>query len=402
MKHASKQNEGMAAEGGCGESDFRWMARALELARRGVGLAAPNPVVGCVIVARDGTRDGACVGEGWHEYDRRDHAEIVALREAGECARGAVAYVTLEPCSHTGRTGPCAVALCKAGVGRVVVATVDANPLVAGRGMALLREAGIAVDCAVGERGARQLNEGFARWIGTRRPFVTQKVAMTRDGRIAPRLDAGLPQPFWITSEASRDEVQRMRHASDAVLTGIGTVLADDPLLTDRSGLRRRRRLLRVVLDSQLRLPPDSRLVQSANEDVLVCTVSGDRERMAVLRARGVEVERFEPDHAGRVSIEAVLAHLGEREMLSVMTECGSELNGALLAGGFVDRCTCFVAQSMLGVDAVPAWGGVASEETGARVLRNAEWSASGMDRRGTVLVRDPWARVTEPDGTVD
>lgn len=390
MQDKSRHNEGMAPEEGqSGESDLRWMARALELACRGVGLASPNPAVGCVVVARN----GAGVGEGWHEYDRRDHAEVVALREAGSWARGATAYVTLEPCSHTGRTGPCALALREAGVRRVVVATTDPNPLVAGKGIRLLREAGIAVDCGICEREARQLNEGFARWIQTRRPFVTQKVAMTLDGRIAPRRDAEdeSRRPRWITSEESRREVQRMRHAADALLTGIGTVVADDPLLTDRSGLPRRRRLLRVVLDSQLRLPLTSRLVRSVDEDVLVCTVSREENRCAELRARGVEVQRFETDQAGRLPLDAVLASLGERALLAVMTECGAELNASLLTGGYVDRCTCFVAPKILGADALPAWSGMASRDADALVLENAEWRASGEDMRWTALMRDPW-----------
>ena len=388
MQDESQHKNRTAAEAQSREADLRWMSRAQELAGRGVCLASPNPAVGCVLVANN-----ASVGEGWHEYDSRDHAEIVALRAAGPSARGATAYVTLEPCSHTGRTGPCALALREAGVRRVVVATVDPNPLVAGKGIAMLREAGIAVDCGVGEREARQWNESFARWIQTRLPFVTQKVAMTLDGRIAPRRSANSEQrqPFWITSENSRREVQRMRHASDALLTSIGTILADDPQLTDRSGLPRRRRLLRVVLDSQLRLPLTSRLVQSADEDLLVCTVSRDASRCTALSDRGVEVQRFEGDEAGRLPLDAVLAMLGEREILSVMAECGAELNTALLVGGHVDRCVCFVAPKILGADAVPAWNGVTFQDSGALALTNAEWSACGPDIRCSALLRDPW-----------
>ena len=386
----------------CGEGDphseSRWMRRALELAQRAIALASPNPVVGCVLVSAD----GVCVGEGWHEYAQRDHAEIVALRQAGPLARGATAYVTLEPCSHSGRTGPCAIALREAGVARVVIAIADPNPLVAGKGIALLRSAGIAVTCGVEQREAQRLNEGFARWIQTRRPFVTQKVALSLDGRIAPREDAtenpaAEPRrPHWITSAISRLEVQRMRHASDAVLTGIGTVLADDPLLTDRSGLPRRRSLLRVVLDSQLRLPLTSRLVQFANQDLLVCTVSRDLARIEALRKLGVEVRQFEASLSGQLPLDAVLAHLGQREILSGMTECGGALNAALLAAGCVDRCTCFIAPSILGADAIPAWNGAGSKKAGALALENAEWSASGPDMRCTALLRDPWPVATE------
>src|SRR6267154_4612571 len=233
------------------------MEHALALARKGIGLASPNPHVGCVIV-----RDGQIVGEGFHQYEWRDHAEIVALKSAGQKARGATLYVNLEPCNHTGRTGPCTEAIVAAGVQRVVAAIDDPNPVNSGRGFDRLRAAGIEVFTGVGEEEARRLNEAFACWIRTKKPFVTLKSALTLDGQLA------LPQSgkktgknsgrrhTWITSEESRAEVQRMRHASDALLTGIGTSLADDPLLTERSGLPRRKRLLRVILDTKLRLPP--------------------------------------------------------------------------------------------------------------------------------------------------
>src|SRR5580704_7911341 len=201
------------------------MNRALELARATVGLSSPNPQVGCVIV-----RDGEVVGEGAHRYDEKDHAEIVALKAAGERARGATAYVTLEPCSHHVRTGPCADALIAAGVRRVVAATVDPNPLVAGRGIERLRDAGVAVEVGVCEREAREVNGAFARWIRTSRPLVTLKAALSADGMLAPPPAARTErQTYWITGAEARAEVQRMRHAADAVLTGVGTVLADDP-----------------------------------------------------------------------------------------------------------------------------------------------------------------------------
>src|ERR1700679_605810 len=212
-------------------SDEEYMRRALELARATVGLASPNPQVGCVLV-----RDCEIVGEGAHFYDERDHAEIVALRQAGELARGATAYVTLEPCSHHGRTGPCAEALIAAGVGRVVAATVDPNPVVSGRGIVRLRAAGVEVDVGVCEREARAVNDAFACWVRTGRPLVMLKAAVSADGMIAPA--ESMPgEIYWVTGVEARAEVQRMRHGVDAVLTGIGTVLADDPLLTDRSGI---------------------------------------------------------------------------------------------------------------------------------------------------------------------
>src|SRR6266849_6652755 len=243
------------------------MQHALTLARKGIGLASPNPHVGCVIV-----RDGEIVGEGFHQYEWRDHAEIVALKTAGEKARGATLYVNLEPCNHTGRTGPCTEAVVAAGVRRVVAAMQDPNPATSGRGFERLRAAGVEIVSGVLEEEARGLNEAFACWIRTKKPFVTLKSALTLDGQLALPKSKKPGRSHWITSEESRAEVQRMRHASDALLTGIGTVLADDPLLTDRSGLPRRKRLLRVVLDSKLRISPKSRIVKTADYDLLIFT----------------------------------------------------------------------------------------------------------------------------------
>lgn len=240
------------------------MARALELARRGIALAHPNPMVGAVLV-----KNGRVVGEGFHEYDKRDHAEIVALKQAGSKARGSALYVTLEPCCHIGRTGPCTKAIIAAGVRHVVAAMKDPNPAVSGQGFAQLRRAGIEVVQGVHDEEAQRLNEDFAWWIQTGRPLVTLKSALTLDGQIAAR--AG--KPTAISSDASRKEVQHLRHAADAVITGIGTVLADDPRLTDRTGLPRRRPLLRVVVDSSLRISPRSKLVESARKNVLIFTL---------------------------------------------------------------------------------------------------------------------------------
>src|SRR5271169_4779000 len=274
------------------EQDLYWMQRALELARRGIAVTSPNPAVGCVIL----DCAGQVAGEGWHEYDLLDHAEIIALRVAEQHAkdrlRGGTAYVTLEPCNHTGRTGPCTEALIAAGLKRVVAATVDPNPNVAGHGADRLRAAGIEVTIGVGQAEARRINEGFARWIQHKRPLVLMKVAMTLDGRIAPPLGQHTRrEPYWITSEAARSAVQPLRWQADAAMTGVDTVVADDPMLTDRSGLRRRRPLLRVVLDSALRMPLDSKMVASAHNDLVVFTVSKDEARIAKLRARGVRVE---------------------------------------------------------------------------------------------------------------
>jgi diaminohydroxyphosphoribosylaminopyrimidine deaminase/5-amino-6-(5-phosphoribosylamino)uracil reductase len=342
------------------ERDLQWMEHALALARRGEALASPNPQVGCAIV-----RDGRLVGEGFHEYERRDHAEVAALNMAGEAARGATLYVNLEPCSHSGRTAPCADAIVKAGVARVVAAMQDPNPQVAGRGFARLREAGIQVTAGVCEEAAWRLNEAFAKWIRTKRPFVTLKSAMTLDGQLAlPGRESKKhsARRQWITGEESRAEVQRMRHASDALLTGIRTVLADDPLLSDRTGLKRRRKLLRVVLDSRLRLPAASRLVQSAHKDVLVFTAAPlTSARAKALQKAGIEVRRL-AGHSGHVDLRGVMEELGRREILSVLLEAGGMLNSAALAGGFVDRVVLFYAPKFAGRPTVPfftAPGGV-------------------------------------------
>ena len=370
--------------------DERWMSRALDLARNGVGLCSPNPAVGCVIL----DVAGELAGEGWHEYDWRDHAEVVAIRNAGERARGGTAYVTLEPCNHTGRTGPCSVALIEAGVARVVVAAVDPNPLVAGQGLERLRQARIAVEVGVGQAEAQRLNEGFARWIVSRRPFVHMKVAMTLDGRIAPPPGTHTKrEPYWITGEESRAAVQELRWAADAVLTGVDTVLADDPLLTDRSGKLRRRRLLRVVLDSALRMPLDSKLVKTADNDLLIFTAAPlerarewNAHRIAELTLRGVRVQVLEAEN-GRVPLGKVLERLGAEGILTLLTETGTRVNTALLAGGLVDRLTAFCSPQVLGSDAAPAFRGLANPMR----LDDAEVERFGNDFRVSALLRKPW-----------
>jgi len=365
------------------------MARALDLARRGVGLCSPNPIVGCVIT----DACGKLVGEGWHEYALRDHAEVVALAQAGDRARGGTAYVTLEPCNHTGRTGPCSEALAKAGIVRVVAATSDPNPLVAGGGFATLRRAGVQVEVGAGATESHRLNEAFARWIQHQRPFVTLKVAMTLDGRIAPASHATQSpqprQPYWITSPASRELVHRMRHEADALLTGIGTVLADDPLLTDRSGATRRRPLQRVVLDSALRIPLDSKLVASANNDLVVCTLSRDEARIRDLLTRGVRIEQFHPSDA-QLPLDLVLSRLAKENILSVLTEAGTAMNTALLTHNLVDRLEIFCAPLWLGAQALPAFGNLPQPFR----MPNTEVHRIGHDNEDIhlrSLLRDPW-----------
>jgi len=363
------------------------MQRALELARRGIAVTSPNPAVGCVIL----DRAGQVAGEGWHEYDLIEHAEVVALKvaaqHAGNRLLGGTAYVNLEPCNHTGRTGPCTEALIASGLHRVVAATIDPNPAVAGHGADALRAAGLSVEIGVCQTEARRLNEGFARWSQHKRPLVLLKVAMTLDGRIAP--PAGqhtLHVPYWITREAARAAVQPLRWQADAALTGVDTVLADDPMLTDRSGLRRRRPLLRVVLDSALRMPLDSKMVATANHDVVIFTVSKDERRIQELQSRGARVEVL-PAEAGRVPLSKVLDKLGEEGILTLLTETGTRLNTALLSAGLVDRVHLFVSPQIMGSDAVPAFRGM------SHAIRMADVEVERYDNDLGLcsLLKDPW-----------
>jgi diaminohydroxyphosphoribosylaminopyrimidine deaminase/5-amino-6-(5-phosphoribosylamino)uracil reductase len=329
--------------------DAKWMDRALELARRVEALAGPNPMVGAVLV-----KNGRVVGEGFHTYDGIKHAEIIAIEAAGRKSRGATLYINLEPCSHQGRTPPCANALIAAGVRRVVAAMGDPNPKVAGRGFKLLRAAEIKVDIGLRQREAQELNEGFARWIATRLPLVTLKSAVTLDGAIAWPRRARKKSPRWITSAESRGEVQRMRHAADAILTGIGTVLADDPLLTDRTELPRKRPLLRVILDSRLRLPVRSKLVRSVKNDVLVFTRAKLNSPKAIaLQGAGVELMQVKRESAG-LDMRAVLRELGRREIQNVMIEAGSKINSAALLARIVDKLVIFGTDKIAGLGGKP------------------------------------------------
>jgi diaminohydroxyphosphoribosylaminopyrimidine deaminase / 5-amino-6-(5-phosphoribosylamino)uracil reductase len=348
-----------------------WITEAIELARKGMALAHPNPRVGAVVV-----RDGVNVGEGFHVYDERDHAEIVALRQAGEQARGAALYVNLEPCCTTGRTGPCTKAIIAAGVARVYAGMEDPNPAVAGRGFDELRRAGIEVHAGIYEKFARETNEDFAKWIRTGLPFVTLKTALTLDGQISSRAGSATA----ISGEAAREAVQRARHAADALLTGIGTVLADDPRLTDRTGEARRRLLLRVVLDSRLRLPLKSKLVKSADGDVVVFTAQrAGSPKARALRRAGVEIVRV-PAPRGRVDLKAVLRELGKREIPSLLLEAGAELNGAALEAGIVDKMMLFYAPKIMGTGGVPMAQTPSRGFAKAPALTNLKLSSCGTD----------------------
>ena len=318
--------------------DHRHMTRALKLARRGLYSTEPNPRVGCVI-----TRGERIVGEGWHRYAGEPHAEINALAAAGGEAAGATAYVTLEPCGHTGRTGPCTQALIQAGVERVVAAMVDPNPRVAGRGFAELAEAGIEVESGLLEAEARTLNRGFASRFERGRPWVRCKLAATLDGRTATA--AG--ESRWITGEAARADVHRLRAQAGAVLTGIGTVLADDPRLDARiEGADCLAPPMRVIVDSHLRTPPAAKLF-SAPGRVLIATGEDTTSARPLLDA-GAEVVSL-PRADGRIALGALMSALAERGINEVHTECGPTLAGALLESGLVDEVVVYLAPALLG-----------------------------------------------------
>lgn len=317
-------------------NDTKYIQRTLELAEKGVGLTSPGAMVGAVVV-----KDGKVAGEGFYTYDGVDHAETIALKQAGAAARGATVYTSLEPCSHQGRTPPCAKALIEAGVSRVVTAMQDPNPEVNGGGLTMLRKSGIQVQTGILEGEARLLNEAFITYRAQQRPFGILKVAMTLDGKIATRTG----ESRWITSEESRNLVHRLRHRCDALVTGSGTVLEDNPRLTDRSGLPRRRPLLRIILDRRGRISnfPDALLF---------------RESLAELQAE-----------------------LYKREIQSFLLECGPDLAFSALQAGIIDKIVAFVAPRILGGREIPAIGGEGIEKLGEAIaLRDWNVTASGSD----------------------
>ncbi len=387
------------------------MSEALELASKGVALASPNPCVGAVLV----DAKGKVVGRGTHTYEGRKHAEVLAMEEAGDRARGATLYVSLEPCSHVGRTGPCADALIAAGVKRVVVSMRDPNPAVSGRGLARLRDAGIEVQEGLGETAAKKLNESFAKYIRKRTPFVTLKTAMTLDGKIAPPPgEAATPGSLtasggWITSEEARAHVHELRHANDAIMVGVGTVIADDPLLTDRTGLPHRRPLLRVILDSRLRLPLDSRVVRTAREDLIVFCCFAEENKRRELESRGVMVEQVpmrrpvedgtipfpgsSPTIDGRPDLEGVLTDLGEREITSLIIEGGAMVNWAALSAGVVDKIFFYYAPKILaGTGSIPfALGAGYRRISEAAYVKSLVLHRFGEDFAVEGYLRDPY-----------
>jgi diaminohydroxyphosphoribosylaminopyrimidine deaminase/5-amino-6-(5-phosphoribosylamino)uracil reductase len=384
------------------------LTRALALAQQALALASPNPTVGCVL-----TRNNTSIGEGAHLYDHRDHAEIAALKQAASLGHGthaSTAYVTLEPCAHHGRTGPCAESLIAAGITRCVIATLDPNPLVRGSGLARLRAAHIdavllAPTHPLAQR-ARRLNDAFAHSIQHHRPFVTLKAALSVDGMIAPPpATRTTTAPHWLTGTAARADAHTLRHAADALLTGIGTVLADNPSLTDRSGLPRRRALLRIVLDTHLRTPLTSTLIQTAaNNLLIVCAHDAPSTHEAALTAAGAEVLRLPSQltaHSSQLELNSLLHHLHTRHILNLLVEAGSTLNTTLLRANLVDKAVLYYADRELGTHAVPFAAGFGSPYELQRQLTSTTRTTfpsnlppNTEDVRITGYLHDPWSSI--------
>lgn len=401
-------------------SDEAFLRRALDLAREGIALTSPNPCVGSILV----NVHGEVVGSGFHTYDGLKHAEILALEQAGAQGKGATLYVNLEPCSHQGRTGPCADALVAAGIRRVVACMPDPNPLVSGQGFARLREAGIAVASGLLEDEANRLNESFAKYIRQHAPLITLKAAMTLDGKIAPpprpasskvmslgasAAKGSVPEKNstepssagsgftggWITSDAARAHVQQLRHQHDAILVGVGTVVADNPLLTDRTGKPRRRPLLRVIVDSKLRLPLESRIVASANDDVLVLCSFAEEKRKRQLQDHGIRVEQIPKAVAdGRPAMSGIARLLGEMEITSLLIEGGAMINWAALASGLVDKVFLYYAPKILaGTGSVPfAAGDGFPHMNDAAYVKSIRLHRFGEDFAVEGYLRDPYS----------
>lgn len=371
-----------------------FMRQALELASRGTALTSPGARVGAVVVNSEGT----VVGSGFYTFDGVRHAEVLALEQAGAKARGGTIYLNLEPHCYQSRTPPCTDAIIAAGIKRVVAAMADPNPKVAGKGFEQLRAAGIAVETGLFEAEARRLNEAFAKFTRTRRPLITLKAGMTLDGKIAGPSGGSVNTPTapgrWITSEASRSHAQSLRHESDAILVGAGTIVADDPLLTDRTGLPRRRPLLRVVLDSRLRCPLESRLVKTAKDDVLIFCSFAEEKKKQELEKRGIRVEQVELGASdGRPDLKSVARRLGEMEIASLMIEGGALVNWAALADGIVDKIFLYYAPKILaGSGSVPfaAGHGFQRLEEAAQV-KNMVLHRFGEDFAVEGYLRDPY-----------
>lgn len=336
---------------------IQYMKKALELARRGEGLTGPNPMVGALVV-----KEGAIVGEGYHQKAGEDHAEVIALKSAGEKARGATLYVTLEPCCHVGKTGPCTEAIVRAGIRKVIVGMNDPNPLVNGKGIRELKRLGAEVESAICEKECQDLNEFFIFWIKQRTPFVILKTASTLDGKIA----TAKGDSKWITSETSRGFVDNLRRKVDAILVGVGTVLADNPQLTLSD--QKRPNPLRVVVDSRLRIPLRAKIlkVDETCKTMLVTTRKSPPKKRRLLERKGVEVVVV-PDKRGKVSLVSLLKVLGKQGILSVLVEGGAQVNASFLKEKLAHKIYYFIAPRILGDDAIGAYS-----EMGFRALDQA------------------------------
>ncbi|WCK56619.1 bifunctional diaminohydroxyphosphoribosylaminopyrimidine deaminase/5-amino-6-(5-phosphoribosylamino)uracil reductase RibD [Aneurinibacillus sp. Ricciae_BoGa-3] len=348
-----------------------YMQLALRLAEASRGQTSPNPMVGCVIV-----KDGVLVGTGSHLKAGEPHAEVHALRMAGEKAQGATAYVTLEPCSHFGRTPPCADALVESGVQTVVIAMLDPNPMVAGRGANRLREAGITVITGVLEKEALKLNEVFVKYIKTKRPFVTVKTASTLDGKVATVTG----NSRWITGETSREDVHQLRHENDAILVGVNTVLTDDPQLTTRLPLGGRNPI-RIVVDSTLRTPIYARVVTDAQAPTwIITTEQADKDKCRRLQERGIRI--FTAGNGSSVDIDQALKVLGEHEITSLLVEGGSQVNSSFLHAHAIDKLVAYIAPKIVGGQAAPTpFGGFGIEEMASAIsLRDVQMQQVGDD----------------------
>jgi diaminohydroxyphosphoribosylaminopyrimidine deaminase/5-amino-6-(5-phosphoribosylamino)uracil reductase len=365
------------------ETDRRMMARALELAAAGVGQVSPGPLVGCVI-ADDSEQ---IVGEGFYLYDHLRHAETLALEQAGSKGRGATAYVSLEPHAHHGRTPPCTDALIDAGIRRVVAPIEDPNPEVSGKGFAHLRSVGVEVSVGLMARQAERLNEKYLHFMRTGRPFVHLKLAVSLDGKIATRTG----DSRWIAGDEARARAHQFRHESDAILVGAGTVVLDDPLLTDRSGAPRRRSLVRIVLDERLQTTPDSQLARTAHESPVLVFSSSKARTAAITAVEGQGVEIICDGSGGR-DILQVLEELGRRSIQSVLLEGGAGVAGAFIDAGLVDKLTFFIAPLVIGGREAPsAVGGIGAEKmANALRLKDVEVTQRGKDLEITGYLSEP------------
>lgn len=335
------------------DRDKFFMERALRLAEKGVGSTSPNPMVGAVLV-----KDGEIIGEGFHKKAGEPHAEVLALKQAGERARGAELFVTLEPCSHYGRTPPCVQAIIKAGVTGVVAAMEDPNPLVSGRGIKMLEEAGIQVRVGVMEERARKLNEVFIKYITTKKPFVVGKIAQSLDGKIA--LSSGISR--WITGEPARIRAHELRSRYDAVMVGIGTVLADDPLLTCRLP-GREKDPVKIVVDSTLKIPVNARLFQDSGKVIIAATQKADRQKMRVLKELGADIIETESNGGDMVNLPQLFEILGTMGITGVLVEGGSRLLASLSKEELLDKLIIFVAPRLIGAEGLSSVGNLFVDE---------------------------------------